>query len=350
MRAEWKKDKLESTDVRKRKAAKKYDDNVRKKAKQAAKRDHAETILSTSLVTSVPDLEIQLRARLNSSAARISYLKDQFHARISGENPRVYPAIGPEYRSKFGKLKLTPCDAKQNKEEYLVALLKAMIKEDEYLPGSSNALPNFTENFIRVLPSLSEAYTNPVSSALKAEFAKHVADIAAPSDDPVYIELHGQYIGQILYDFETRASTKLFRVSAIQFVRSYTASRCSCWEATCEPVQRNPVTGHYVVPDNVKVPDSNVTIARALQGYCLAEYPNGIDAAPHYFPWVQQYIDHFRTVIQPKHPSLFLASPANEASPNTSKDLPSSTRTPKRRTRPQAHTRRNVREKAAASN
>jgi hypothetical protein len=321
---------------------------VRKKAKQAAKRDHAETILSTSLVTSIPDLEIQLRARLNSSAARISYLKDQFHARISGENPRVYPAIGPEYRSKFGKLKLTPCDAKQNKEEYLVALLKAMIKEDEYLPGSSNALPNFTENFIRVLPSLSVAYTNPVSSALKAEFAKHVADIAAPSDDPVYIELHGQYIGQILYDFETRASTKLFRVSAIQFVRSYTASRCSCWEATCEPVQRNPVTGHYVVPDNVKVPDSNVTIARALQGYCLAEYPNGIDAAPHYFPWVQQYIDHFRTVIQPKHPSLFLASPANEASPNTSKDLPSSTRTPKRRTRPQAHTRRNVREKAAA--
>ena len=177
-----------------------------------------------------------------------------------------------------------------------------------------------------------------------------MADIAAPTDDPVYIELHGQYIGQILYDFETCASTKLFRVSAIQFVRSYTAGRCSCWEATCEPVVRDPVTGHFVVPHTVKVPDSNITITRALQGYCLAEYPNGIDADPHYFPWVQQYIDHFRTVIQPKYPSLFLASPTNKPSPNTSKDLPSSTRTPKRRTRPQAHTRRNVREKAAASN
>ena len=126
----------------------------------------------------------------------------------------------------------------------------------------------------------------------------------------------------------------------------------AAWDAAdpCEPVVRDPMTGHFVVPHNVKVPDSNVTITRALQGYCLAEYPNGIDANPTYFPWVQQYSDHFRTVIQPKHPSLFLASPANEASPNTSKDLPSSTRTPKRRTRPQAHTRRNVREKAAASN
>jgi hypothetical protein len=33
--------------------------------------------------------------------------------------------------------------------------------------------------------------TNPVASELKAEFAKHIADIAAPQDDPVYIELPG---------------------------------------------------------------------------------------------------------------------------------------------------------------
>jgi hypothetical protein len=88
---------------------------------------------------------------------------------------------------------------------------------------------------------------------------------------------------------------------------------------------------------------------RALQGYCLAEYHNGIDADPTYFPWVQLYIDHFRTVIQPKYPSLFLASSANKPSPTSSKDLPSSTRTPKRRTRPQIRTRRNVPEEAAAT-
>jgi hypothetical protein len=141
----------------------------------------------------------------------------------------------------------------------------------------------------------------------------------------------------------------LFRVSAIQFVRSYTATRFSCWEATCEPVVRDPLAGHFVVPHNLKVPDSNVTITRALQGYCLAEYPNGIDANPTYFPWVQQYSDHFHTVVQPKYPSLFLALPANKPSPTSSKDLPSSTRTSKRRTRPQARTRRNVPEEAAAT-
>jgi hypothetical protein len=53
MRAEWKKNKDESVVVRKRKAAARYDENVRKKAKYAAKRDHAETILCTSLVTRV---------------------------------------------------------------------------------------------------------------------------------------------------------------------------------------------------------------------------------------------------------------------------------------------------------
>ena len=183
MRDEWAKDKRESYVVRKRKAAERYAQNVRKKAKHAAKRDHAETILSTSLVTSFPDLEVQLHARCTNSAARIAFLKDQFHARVSGENPRVYPGIGPEFRSKFGKLKMTPSDAKANKEEYLVALIKSMLKEDEELPGTNGSLSNYTENFIRVLPSLSEAYTNPVASDLKAEFAKHIADIAAPQDD-----------------------------------------------------------------------------------------------------------------------------------------------------------------------
>ncbi len=96
---------------------------MRKKAKNAAKCDHAETILSTSLVTSVPDLDLQLRARGNSSAARISFLKDQFHARVSGATPRAYPGIGNEFRSKFGKLKLAPSGTTANKEEYLVLVV-----------------------------------------------------------------------------------------------------------------------------------------------------------------------------------------------------------------------------------
>jgi hypothetical protein len=189
-----------------------------------------------------------------------------------------------------------------------------MMQEDADLPETNNSFPNFTASFIRVLPSLSEGYTNPVASELKAEFAKHIADKAAPQDDPVYVELHGRYIGKILYDFETRASSKLFRVCAIQFVRSFSAARHSCWEATCEPVVRDPLTGHFVVPHNVQVPDSNVSLTRALQGYCLAEYPNGLDAEPTFLPWVQQYIDHYRTVIQPKYPSVFLDLPSTKVS------------------------------------
>ena len=154
-------------------------------------------------------------------------------------------------------------------------------------------------------------------------FGKQIADLAAPEDDPVYVELHGLFIRKILYDYETRATTKIYRISAIQFVRSFTSTRHSCWEATCEPVVRDPQTGNFGVPHDVKVADTNVTLTHALQGYCLAEYPNGIDADPTYFPWVQQYIDHFRNVIEPKFPSIMLYKAPAVDLPST-KDLPSS--------------------------
>ena len=126
--------------------------------------------------------------------------------------------------------------------------------------------------------------------------------------------------------FETRASCKLFRVAAIQFVRSYTASRYSCWEAICEPVFRDASTGLFHVPSEVQVPGSQVTLTHALQGYCVAEYDNGIDAEPTYLPWVDQYISYFKTSILPKYSLEDMPS---------SKDLPSSKALPaKRRSQP----------------
>ena len=311
MRLAMKADLDEAIVVRKRKADEKYANNVRKKAKHAALRDHAETILSTSLVTSVAALDIQLKARCASVAARIHFLKEQFHARVSGETPRLYPGLGAEYRSKFGKLKMTPSDGTATKEAYLRALITAMINEDGDVLANPHYMPKFTEHYIRTLPSLSSEYTNPISSEMKAEFAKIIADSAAPQDDPVYVELHGQYIGKILYDYETRATAKLFRITAIQFNRSFTSSRYSCWEATCEPVVHDPATGDFHVPTAVKVPGSNVILTNALQGYALAEYDNGLEADPTHLPWVQQYIDYFRNVILPKYPSIFLNSPSS---------------------------------------
>jgi hypothetical protein len=336
MRAANMADANEQVIVRKRKAQERYEANVRKKSKQAAVRDHAETILCTSLAASLSELNVQLQARCSSSSARCAFLREQFHARVSGETPRQYPGIGKEFRSKHGrKLKMTPSDGTTRTEDYLKALLTAMVNEDWDVLGHHNAMPTFTENYIRVLPTLSNEYTNPVATDLKAKFTKHIAEIATPQDDPVYIELEGQYVRQILYDFETRSNAKFFRVVAIQFVRSFTAGRYSCWEATCEPVVRDPATGIFRVPQDVQVPGSNVTLTHALQGYCLAEYPNGLDAEPTYLPWVQQYVDHFRTNVLPKYTSLLLTPPCN-------KDLPS---TPKDRTRPHARTRRNIKTK-----
>ena len=123
-------DTTEMTACRKRKAREKYNANVRKKAKKAALRDYAEEINSNSLVNDEASLNIQLAARGNSAKARITFLKDQFHARISGEEPRIYTTLGTEYRTKYGKLRLTSQSKDMTEEVYLTSLLTAMIQED----------------------------------------------------------------------------------------------------------------------------------------------------------------------------------------------------------------------------
>ena len=179
---------------------------------------------------------------------------------------------------------------------------------------------------LRLLPTLSLEFYNPRAATLKAEFSQQIAALATPTDDPVYMELHTKYVSQILYDFETRASAKLFRVAAIQFVRSYSASHYSCWEATCEPVFCDSSTGLFHVPAEVKVPGSQLTLTHALQGYCVAEYQNGIDADPTYLPWVDHYISYFKTSLLPKY-SLEVE--------HSSQDLPSLKALPaKRRSQP----------------
>ena len=115
---------------RKRKATEKYNANVRKKAKKAAMRDYAEEINASSLVNDAGAFEVQLTARGNSAKARITFLKEQFHARISGEDPRIYTTHGTEYRTKYGKLRLTSQSKDMTEEVYLTSLLTAMIQED----------------------------------------------------------------------------------------------------------------------------------------------------------------------------------------------------------------------------
>jgi hypothetical protein len=47
-----------------------------------------------------------------------------------------------------------------------------------------------------------------------------------------------------------------------------------------------------------KVAGSTVIMATALVGYALTEYPDGIEGEPAHLPWVDNYIAHFKNVVE----------------------------------------------------
>ena len=147
-----------------------------------------------------------------------------------------------------------------------------MLKEDADTLGVNNTSGSSTgQDYIRALTTISLEHTNPKALAWKAEFSATIAQLATPKDDPIFLPLQEKYVGQILFDNDTRATQKLFRIVAIQFVRSYSSSRLSCWEATCEPVFYDSRSKQFIVPVNKKVEGSSVILANALQGYALAD-------------------------------------------------------------------------------
>ena len=305
IRRAQKEDKEEQVFIRKQKAVEKHQNNLRLAAVKAARTDKAEHTATHNLVLSNRDLDNELAARLNNKQSQITFLKEQFNARVNGDVKRTYTTIGSEYRKRGGGLRITAEDPKQQ-ISYLTTVIKLMILEDQDSIGiNSWALPCTNTEYLRFLPTISKEFANPKVKAMKEKFEAEVSDLATPIDDPVYVHLSGKYLGAILYDYETRASWKLYRVSAIQFIRSYSTTRASCWEATCEPVYRNAENGQFLVPAEEHVPDSKVIKATALQGYALAEYRDGVDKDPTYLPWVEQYVAHFRTVIMPCYRSLF---------------------------------------------
>ena len=236
------------------------------------------------------------------------------YARIAGDHPRLYPSLGKEWRKLGGKIRISSNSKFQSDEDYLALLVAAMIKEDGQALGINDQnISNACQDYIRVLPSIAIEYTNPKALAYKVDFGKTIADLAQPQDDTMYLELHTKYVGAILYDNETRASHKLFRVSAIQFVRSFSKTRHTCWEATCEPVFYCTATGLFLVPQDKKVAGSTVIIATALVGYALTEYPHGVEGEPAHLPWVDNYIAHFKNEVE--HTCSLASLPASTSTP-----------------------------------
>jgi hypothetical protein len=270
--------------TRKRKAEEKDTNNIRLKSIKAAKLDKAEHTAAHDLVANSRELEIQLAARLNSKQSQLTFLKEQFNARVNSDFKRTYTTIGNAYRKRGGGLRISSEDPKQQLS-YLTDLLKLMIQEDQDTLGiNSWTIHTSNHEFLHFLPSISKAFSNPKVQEMKDKFEGQISALATPIDDPVYVQLAGKFLGAILYDFKTRASWKLYRVSAIQFIRSYSSHRSSFWEATCEPVYRNAETGQFLVPAEEHVPDSKFIKATALQGYALAEYREGLDKDPNYAP------------------------------------------------------------------
>jgi hypothetical protein len=79
---------------RKRKAKEDFDERVRLKAQRAEKRDKADYTAQKELVLDDNELNIQLQARKGNKKARLAFLHEQYHARVSCGNPRIYPGLG----------------------------------------------------------------------------------------------------------------------------------------------------------------------------------------------------------------------------------------------------------------
>ena len=106
-------------------------------------------------------MEDELAARQSSKQSRITFLKEQFDARVNGDLPRTYSTIGSAFRKRGGGLRKSPTD-KTQELVYLTELVKLMIVEDQDTLGLNEfTLPSSSFEYIRYLPTISTEFSNP---------------------------------------------------------------------------------------------------------------------------------------------------------------------------------------------
>jgi hypothetical protein len=163
-------DKEEQVAYRKRKAEEKDTNNIRLKSIKAAKLDKAEHTASHDLVLNSRELEIQLAARLNSKQSQLTFLKEQFNTRVNSDLKRTYTTIGNACRKCGGGLRISSENPKQQLF-YLTDLLNLMIQEDQDTLGiNSWTIHTSNHEFLRFLPLLSKAFSNPKVKCLPVNF------------------------------------------------------------------------------------------------------------------------------------------------------------------------------------
>ncbi len=154
-------DSEEQITTRKRRAREKYQKGLRLKASKAAKADKAGHTAANNLVLSTTDLMNELNGRIYNKQSQITFLKEQFDARVVGDLKRTYNTIGSAFRKRGGGLRKCPVDKKEELK-YLTELVTLMIKEDQDSLGlNAVAIPTSSFEYIRFLPTISAQFSNP---------------------------------------------------------------------------------------------------------------------------------------------------------------------------------------------
>ena len=263
-------DGADSAEMRKKKTAKKFEENKQRIIRKAQKRDAASEVV---LVESEERLDELLEGKSGKGAA-LDFLSKQYNARIVGKC-YIYSmeAIPAQYRgknkdSKTGIKKLRKSPVSGDEVAYLTSLVKLMIKEDTRLArydatGAAAATDDTSyKTLARQLPVISEEYTSSMSKKLKGKERDEAASLWDIEDDAYLTELTEKYTDQIFYDEEVDATYKVFDVQYEE------RGETGYYEATSVKLKRGE-DGWEISGDALVGSDSDVIKDTELVGYAL---------------------------------------------------------------------------------
>ena len=217
---------------RKKKNAEELAEASRLAAGRAERVDRANEV---QLIKTVSELRLAILALEGKKKHTVTFLKEQYSARVINRK-FAYPksAIGDEFRSsKTGKLRIGSPPGRGD-VEYLQELVEKMIEYDATIiqddgPAAATAM--------RILDPISQQHASAASARARRELEAKLAKKAAPTDDPILLELMAKYQGKHLYNFECDKPAT-YRVEEISYVENKNNQNPPCWEATCVEVEK----------------------------------------------------------------------------------------------------------------
>jgi hypothetical protein len=136
----------------------------------------------------------------------------------------------------------------------LIALI--MINEDGDVLGNPNAMPKFTENFIRVLPTLSSEHTNPVASENEGKICEAHCRCCRSTR-------RGYTWGKSCTILKHAQMQNCFGSSQFNSCGASLQDAVAVGRQPVSPWFATPAAGHFRVPQEIQVPDSSVTLTHA---------------------------------------------------------------------------------------